>query len=245
MVERPSTLQSFPYAAGLQAIKESVTFADFDTFYTHIVNSLPQNSPETRRRYASLIIRWFFPDRQLRSLLPRVWQAYRDHQLLQELTRVTTLEMEPVIARFVTDVVLSLSPGQLFHATLARDYVVSTYGAYKRDSYDRLLNTVHHLSFLVRYDKQWVIASIPRPADALLILLHARLAPTPRIVRLADFLATPFWQFLGFRQEDEVRAVLRDAEAASLITRYSVVDQLEQITTRHTLETYLEGALRL
>jgi hypothetical protein len=42
-----------------------------------------------------------------------------------------------------------------------------------------------------------------------------------------------------------VRAVLHDAQTAGLIARYSVVDQLEQITTRYTLEDYLRGALRL
>jgi hypothetical protein len=245
MPDRPSTLQDFPYAAGLQAIKESLDFTDFNAFYRHLVESLPQNSPQTRRRYASLVVRWFFPDRQLDSLLPRVWRAYRDDRLLHELTRVTTLEMEPVIARFVADVILPLYPGQTFQTTMARDYVVATYGVYKKNSFKRLLNTISHLGFLGRYDGQWVVTAIPRPADALLILLHARLAPTPRIVRLADLLAAPFWRYLGFRQADEVRAVLHDAQTAGLIARYSVVDQLEQITTRYTLEDYLRGALRL
>lgn len=245
MLDRLSTLQDFPYAAGIQAIKDSLNFTDFGAFYQHLLASLPHNSPETRRRYASLVTRWFFPDHQLRSLLPRVWQAYQDDQLLHELTRVTTLEMEPVIARFLTDVILSISPGQPFQAAMARDYVVATYGVYKKNSYKRLLNTVRLLGFLGRYDGQWVVAAIPRPANALLIMLHARLAPTPRIVRLADLLTAPFWHFLGFRQPDEVRAVLRDAQAAGLIARYSIVDQLEQITTQHTLDAYLDNAFRL
>ncbi|MGA9350652.1 MAG: hypothetical protein WBW48_17865 [Anaerolineae bacterium] len=245
MSNRPSTLQDFPYSAGLQAIKDSLAFDDFDAFYRHLLDGLPQNSPETRRRYASLVTRWFFPHHELRGLLPRVWQAYHDDQLLHELTRVTTLEMEPLIARFVTDVIFPISPGQPFQTATARDYVVATYGIYKKNSRERLLNTVRLLGFLARYDGRWVVAAIPRPANALLVLLHARLAPTPRIVRVADLLAAPFWQYLGFRQADEVRAVLHDAQAAGLIARYTMVDQLEQITTKYTLDAYLETALRL
>ncbi len=78
-----------------------------------------------------------------------------------------------------------------------------------------------------------------------MILLHARLAPTPRIVRVSDLLAEPFWRYLGLRQPDEVRTILHDADAAGLLARYSTVDQLEQVTTRYTLEEYLGRALRL
>ena len=48
---QPSTLQSFPLEAGIQAIKDSVNFTDFETFYSHLLESLPQNSPGTRKRY--------------------------------------------------------------------------------------------------------------------------------------------------------------------------------------------------
>ena len=41
------------------------------------------------------------------------------------------------------------------------------------------------------------------------------------------------------------RVVVRDAHAAGLIARYAIVDQLEQITTRFTLEEYLSAARRL
>ena len=86
---------------------------------------------------------------------------------------------------------------------------------------------------------------MPAPANGLLILLHARLATTPRIVRISDLLAAPWWRYLGYRSAAEVRATLRDAERAGLIARYSIVDDLEQITTRYSLDDYLDNALRL
>ncbi|OIO98949.1 MAG: hypothetical protein AUK03_00375 [Anaerolineae bacterium CG2_30_64_16] len=239
------TLQDFPLAAGIQAIKDSMSFADFEAFYRHLQDDLPQNSPETRRRYASLLVRWFFPNRRLDSLLALIWQAYGDDQLLLDLIRATVLEIEPVVARFVSEVIQPLSPGEGFDTVVARDFVTAVYGAYKKNSYDRLLVTTRNLGFIERRDNGWAVAAVPTPTDALLILLHARLAPTPRIVRLSDLLAEPFWRYLGLRQPDEVRAILHDAHAAGLLARYSTVDQLEQVTTRFTLNEYFGRALRL
>ena len=129
---QPSTLQSFPLEAGIQAIKDSVNFTDFEAFYNHLLENLPQNSPETRKRYTSLVVRWLFPDRKLGGLLPRAWQSYQDDQLLLELARVTVLEIEPVIARFVTTVIQSMPVGRKFDSAQARDFITSIYGAYKK-----------------------------------------------------------------------------------------------------------------
>ncbi len=245
MTAVPSTLQSFPYASGLQAIKECQQFSTFDEFYRHLVDNLPQNSPQTRKRFATLIVRWFFPERSLDGLLPKIWANYQDDQLLHDLMRVTTLEMEPVIARFVTDVVMPIAPGEHFPAELARNYIISTYQEFKRDSYDRLLTTVRSLGLLSRRGDAWIVNAVPRPANALLILLHTRLAPTPRIVRISDLLAQPFIQYLGFREPDSVRGVLREATSAGLLARYAVVDQLEQVTTRYDADTYVQKRLGL
>lgn len=245
MTDKPSTLQSFPYEAGIQAIKDSLDFSDFDVFYQHVLHSIPQNSPETRRRYASLVTRWFFPERKLGGLLPRVWAAYQSDSLLAELVRVTTLDTEPVIAGFVTSIIYANSPGQVFDPATARDYVVATFGSYKSTSYDRLLITTRQLGFLARHGNQWLVPWMSTPANGLLVLLHARLAPTPRIVRISDLLAAPWWRYLGYRSTEDVRATLRDAERAGVIARYSIVDELEQITTRYSFDDYLHNALRL
>lgn len=244
-MKSPSTLQDFPYASGLQAVKESVAFNDFAAFCQHLVASLPQNSPETRKRYASLIIRWFFPEHSLHGLFPLVWQTYGDEQLMEELLRVTALEVEPAIASFVVEHILPLLPGQILDANKARDYILATYGGFKRNSYQRLLTTCRHLGFIERLADNWVIAFVPPPVDALLLLIHYRMAPTPRIVRLSDLLDAGFWRYLGFRAPEEVRAVLRQAQAAGLIARYSLVDDLEQFTTSYSLADYLEQKLKL
>jgi len=245
MTEETSTLQDFPLQASIQAVKTSADFESYDDFYRYLLDHLPQNSPQTRQRYAELIGKRYFPGLSLDNLLPHAWRAYRDERILVNLMRVYAMEAEPVIARFVMDKVWPLGAGQVFDADVARTFIQETYGVFKENSYSRLLLTVRHLGFLGRYDGELVVEQIPLPADALLILLHDRLAPTPRIVRLNEVLEANWWRFLGIKQPDDVRHILRQAEASGLISRYAAVDELEQVTTRFTRDQYITEAKRL
>lgn len=243
--EASYTLQDFPLQASIQAVKASADFQSYEDFYHYMLDHLPQNSPQTRRRYANLVGKRYFPGLSLNSLLPQVWKAYQDEQILVDLMRAMALEAEPVIARFVLDEVWPLAVGQVFDVQVARTFIENTYGTFKKQSYKRLLLTVRYLGFLGRYGSELVVEEIPTPADALLILLHDRLAPTPRIVRLSEILDTAWWRFLGLKTADAVRHILRDAEAAGLISRYTTVDELEQVTTRFTRDDYIAQARRV
>lgn len=245
MIGETSTLQDFPLQASIQAVKASADFESYDEFYAYLLDHLPQNSPQTRKRYAELIGKRYFPGLSLDNLLRHVWNSYQDERILVDLMRVYALEAEPVIARFVMDKVWPLDAGQVLDANVARTFIQDTYGAFKQNSYKRLLLTLDRLGFLGRYNGEVVIEQIPLPANALLILLHDRLAPTPRIVRLSDILEANWWRYLGIKDADEVRHVLRQAEVAGLIARYAVVDELEQVTTRFTRAEYITQAKRL
>lgn len=245
MTEETSTLQDFPLQASIQAVQASIDFDSYGEFHRYLLNHLPQNSPQTRERYAQLIGRRYFPGLSLNNLLALVWRAYRDERILVDLMRVYALEAEPVIAQFVMDKVYPLSAGQVFDLDVARAFIQETFGRFKENSYTRLLLTVRHLGFLGRYGGELVVEQMAVPGDALLILLHDRLAPTPRIVRLNDILGADWWRLLGIRQADDVRHVLHRAEAAGLLARYVVVDELEQVTTRFSGREYLEQAKRL
>lgn len=241
----PSALQIFPWPSMVAAVKRSADYGTFEAFYASLTDSLPQNSPLTRVRLTSIIIRNYFPGRSLDSLATRVWRAYGRDDLLTDIMRDMTLEAEPVTARFVVEQLLVLPPGSTFDRARARDYIGATYGRFCKTSYSRLLIRARYLGFLTRRGKDLLVAAVPRPADAFLILLHARLAPTPRIVRVPDILSAPFWQYLGMRSPEEVRSVLRDADAAGILARYAIVDELEQVTTRYPFEEYLSRRVAL
>src|SRR4051812_33552861 len=95
------TLQDFPWSASIAIIKESERFESYEVFYQHMVEHLPQNSPETRRRYAELVQRRFFTEKSLDGLIPAAWRNYHDEQILLDLMRTTALEAEPAISLFV------------------------------------------------------------------------------------------------------------------------------------------------
>ncbi len=249
--KRLFTLQSVAWETGLQAIRDSEQFESFDAFAAYLKQGVRLNSEITRARYANLLIKRLFPEKTLDGLNPRIWKTYHDESLLHELARFTTLEAEPVIAQFVAQHLLSMLPGDLLDAATIRDYIGATYGNFKRDSYERLQAALQHMGFVTRVKKELVVREIPRPTNSFLILLHARLAPTPRIVRVDSILAAPentvapFWKLLGMRAKKTVREILRDAHAVGLIANYAAVDQLEQITTRYSYDDYLNQKLRV
>ena len=49
-----STLQDFPWNESAQAVKDSLRFDSYPVFMEHVFDTLPQNSPQTRRRYTDL-----------------------------------------------------------------------------------------------------------------------------------------------------------------------------------------------
>jgi len=240
-----STLQDFPWEESVQAVKDSLRFDSYPAFAEHVFDTLPQNSPQTRRRYTSLIRRWFFSDRQLPSLPGRVWAAYGDEKILCDVMRVCVLSQEPVVAAFIERFIRPAPPGTELQVDVFRIYVEETYGEFKRQSRERLVRTLRKLGFIARIGQTWFTQAIPRPATAFLILLHEQFAPTPRIVSLAQILADPLWWQAGYHAPAEVRETLHDAAAAGLIARFVAVDQLEQVTTRYTLDEWLARRLRL
>lgn len=242
---KPSTLQSVAWETGLAAVKESVEFPTFEAFRTHLFDNMRQNSDEVRKRYGSLILLRLFPEKSLEGINPRIWRAYQDEKILEDMARITTLEAEPVIAKFVLEQILALSPGAVIENSVAQDYISAEFGTYKRDSFNRLRSALIHMGFVSAIPNGIMVQPIPLPDNAFLLALHAKLAPTPRIVRLSDILGASFWKLMGIREDATVRSILRDASAKGFIAKYAVVDQLEQITTRYSFDEYLTKAFRL
>ncbi len=242
---KPSTLQSVAWETGLAAVKESVGFPNFEAFRVHLFDNMRQNSDEVRKRYGSLILLRLFPEKSLQGINPRVWRAYQDEKILEDIARLTTLEAEPVIAKFVLEQILVLSPGAIIENSVVQDYISSEFGSLKQDSYKRLRQASTHMGFVSTISNGLLVQPIPLPDNAFMIALHAKLAPTPRIVRLSDILSAAFWKLMGIRGDATVRSILRDANAKGFIAKYAVVDQLEQITTRYSIDEYLARAFHL
>ena len=239
------TIQSFPWQVSIDAVKDSQRFNSYDDYYQHLLHNLPINSPVTRVKYTNVIQRRFFPDHSLNDTIPIVWKHYQDERILTDLMRLYSLEAEPAVAKFVFEHILSKPPGSSLDKQEIKDFIIETYQEFKVDSYNRLQKICLELGFLGRYDGILVIENVSLPNNAFLILLHDRLAHTPRIVRLTEILEAKWWQYLGLRKVDEIREILHKAEMASLVARFTRVDELEQITTRYKRTEYIRQAMRL
>jgi hypothetical protein len=238
------TIQNIPWQTSLDSIKLSENFLTYNEFYKQLIEALPQNSFETRKKYATLIQRRFFPEKSLTSLLPLVWKTYKDESLLISLMRVYALEAEPVIAKFVSTNILSNEPGYVINMESVKGYISEIYGKFQRDSYNRLVGACRDLGFTGHYDGKIVIKNQKPNINSILLLIHDKLAKTPQIVRVEDIYDSKWRSWLGFSFR-ELRELLYMAESAGLISLYSKVDELEQITTRFTRNDYINRALKL
>lgn len=238
-------IQELPWSQAMQAVKDSVHFDDFAAFRAYMEESLPYNSAYTRERYTRTIIKLFYLNGSLDSLARRAWQTYREDQLLKDLMRYQFLAQEPTVAQFVVFHLIPMAPGTALDHELLKEFIQEVDPKGRSKMVQRLGQAIRRLGFVVRERQQDVVMQISPSKTAFLLLLHHLFAPTPRIVTLRDILSDPFWQYLGLRDPETVRRILHEASARGLIAGYATIDQLEQITTRYTLNEWFEQRLQL
>jgi len=235
-----------PSLFALKASADIGTLADFSQF---LLEALPQNSRVTRKRTAGYILMRFFPNENYDNLPRRVWLAYRDEQILEMVMRYYYLSRERLVGRFVEDVLFSLEPGTTFDRRLIEQFVTSQYSSPPRikKAIARIQEAGRTLGFFERNAKEKLnrVLVLGKADTPLLILLHHLFAPEPRTITMTDILANPFWKDIGFRSEDAVRQVLKEAAAKDILAKYVVADQLEQITTKYSLDEFLAQRIRL
>jgi hypothetical protein len=241
----PNMIQELPWTQSLQAIKESAGFADFAAFREHLEQRLPFNSAYTRERYAQTILKYLFPGGSLDTLTRRAWATYHDDVILEDLARYQLMGGEPTLARFVLTRLAPLPPGSVIGHDLLEDFIHDIDPKARSKMVNRLGVVLRRIGLIVREHQQDVVAQLKPARTSFLILIHHLLAPTPRIVTVSEIVGAPFWRYLGYREEETIRRILHEASAQGLIARYATVDQLEQITTRYTLDQWFTQALRL
>lgn len=230
---------------GIQAVKLSTEFSDFEAFRKELQTSLPQNSSLVRIRNTRAIVKWFFPTRTIDNLLTKVWTFYKDESLLKEIMRYQYLTIEPIVAGFIIKHILTRKPGDVFEIDYLKDFLMNKYGAVKNDALKALSRAIRDIGFASRSSKGFTISEINPPKTSMLILIHYIFAPTPRTVTVKEILSNVFWQYLGIRDPELVKKVLREADANGVITKYIVADQLEQITTRYSFDEFVQRKIRL
>jgi hypothetical protein len=241
------TISDLQFPEAILAVKESTACRDLKELQVCLTTRLGQNSQETRLRYARFLIRWFFAD-GLDGIARKTWVAYQDEKILTDILRYLYLAHEPVMGTCVAECLFPVELGMRVPASLFNRFLSSHYGGMpSTKTTQRLKSNLMRLGVLERSpgadDK---LVSLSPTKTSLMLLTHHIFAPTePRTIELRHLLANPFWKYLGFKREDEVRAIFREADATGCIGKYVVADQLEQLTTCLTLDAFLSKKVRL
>jgi hypothetical protein len=236
-IQEPIYLRTFPWA-----IQQSVQFTTWEDFVAFLLENLPYSSSTTRQR-AIAELRPIFEGGRLDAFAARVWRAYQDDQLLFDVIRAEWLStMPPALGRFWIEHISKLEAGCIVTETDRADFLAAEPRLH--DPIKRLLRVYASLGFLRKEGGHYVVVHRPLPKTAFLLCLMHRFAPEPSTVHVRQVLEHPFWRYLGGRDESEVRRAIADAEAAGFV-RHERVDQLDQITTRFSLEQCLERRVRL
>jgi DNA repair protein RadC len=246
-VRERKTIQDVLLAEGLLALKLAHEAKSPEELQDILVKRLGQNSMETRRRYAQSIVRWFFPD-GLNGLLPRVWLAYQDEAIALDLLRWSYLNQELIIGRCVAEALFPCETGLVMPATYFDKFLQDHLGEAPPDkTRERLKSNLKKIGFLERAKGKpdRLLPVVPTKTSFLILLHHLFAAKAVRTVELRNLVTNPFWKYLGYKSEDTLRAVLREADAAGLVGKYVVADQLEQVTTCFTLDEFMERRARL
>lgn len=245
-VER-RTIQDVLILEGLLAVKLAREAKSQEELLNILVNRLGQNSMETRRRYSQSIIKWFFPD-GMAGLLPAVWQAYEDEAITFDLLRWSYLNQEPIMGKCVAEALFPCETGLVMPATYFDKFLLDYLGeAPPQKTRERLKGNLKKLGFLERAKGKpdRLLPVVMQKTSFLILLHHLFAAKKVRTVELRNLLANPFWKYLGLKSEDSLRDLLRAADAAGVVGKYVVADQLEQVTTCITLDEFLERRARL
>jgi hypothetical protein len=244
---RRRTIQDVLIPEGLLAVKLAREAKSQEELLNILVNRLGQNSMETRQRYSQSIVKWFLPD-GVAGLLPVVWRAYEDEAIALDLLRWSYLNQEPIMGKCVAEALFPCETGLSMPATYFDKFLLDHLGeAPPIKTRERLKTNLKKIGFLerVKGKPDRLLPVVTQKTSFLILLHHLFAAKTVRTVELRNLLANPFWKYLGLKSEDSLRALLREADAAGLIGKYVVADQLEQVTTCFTLDEFLERRARL
>jgi len=241
------TIQDLLLSEGLDAVRLSVGIDDPTRFQEKLQQELSQNSAETRRRYAQSIIQWFFWD-GINGLARQTWQAYGDEQIEISILRYLYLTAEPVVGNCVAQYLFPLEEGMLIPPAYFERYLRDALGEQPpAKTLKRLKMNLAKLGFLDRTSPQGDrLNRISVDKTAFLVVFHSIFSSIgPRTIELSTILQNPFWKHMGLKSEQAVKAVLREADAARLLGKYIVADQLEQVTTCFSLPDLLKRRAKL
>ena len=231
----------------LLSLPWSEKFEDIGEFQLYIREHLPQNSLSTRDRYAQTVVRWFYPD-GMKGLTAEVWRHYQDTGLAEEILRYRYLCVETMAGAIVADALFPIGENASIPDSYIAQFIRERFGSeVPGKTTERLKANLRKLGFLsLGKERRDSLRPLAPSAIAFLVLLHFRFSQGHAGgVEFRVVASDPFWKYLGFKSEDRLRAIFREALDHGLIAKYVVADRIESISFRYSFGEFVEGRMRL
>lgn len=244
--DRVLGIQDLLWNEGLQALYSVESYEDDTALVEHLRKALPQNSDITRNRYSLNLMRWFFPD-GVRGLAAKVWLNYRDPILAEEVLRYLYLRAEPMVATVVADALFGIADNSVIPERYIIDTIRRRFGEnIPMKSIKRVKMNLRKLGLLVRERSKDILRRPTCSATGFLVILHHIFASGEVCgVEFKAIKENPFWKYLGFRSEDELRNIIKECLTKGLISKYVVADQIESVSFRYSFDEFVSGKRRL
>lgn len=239
-------IQDLLWKESLFALNHISEFSDDAAFQGFLQANLPQNSEETRCRYAQNLMRWFFPD-GVRGLAATAWAAYQDLSLAEEILRYVYLREEPMMGSAVADALFPIAENAAIPQSYLTNFLLARFGeTTPAKSIKRVKANLRKLGLLSKEkgNKDTLRPMTPSPTAFFLVLHHIFARHEAGGVEFRTMLENPFWKYLGFKSEDQLRALLKSGMVKSIIAKYVVADRIESISFRHTFDSFVTARMR-
>jgi hypothetical protein len=172
--------------------------------------------------------------------------TYRDQALAEELLRFLYLEAEPIPAAAVADALFPIQENAAVPDSYLANFVRERFGGeVPEKTIERLKSNLRKLGFLGSAAQQRnVLRPLAPTATGFLVLLHYRFARKQACaIEFKAVASDPFWKYLGFKSEDQLRAILRESLDRGLIAKYVLADRIESVSLRYSYEEFVSGRL--
>lgn len=239
-------IQDLLWKEALLALPQVDSYNDDAAFQEYLGEHLPQNSLETRTRYAQSLMRWFYPD-GVRGLAGQVWLSYRDQSLAEEVLRYLYLRAEPMVGAAVAEALFPIAENAVIPGSYLTNFIRGRFGENTPDkSIKRIKANLRKLGFLAhgKGDKDTLRAMCPSATGFLVTLHHVFAKTEAGSVEFRRVTDDCFWKYLGFKSEDRLRVILKESLGKGLIAKYVVADRIESIAFRYSFGEFVSRRMK-
>jgi len=167
--------------------------------------------------------------------------------LADEVLRYLYLRAEPMAGAAVAEALLPIAENAVIPDSYLPNFLRTRFGHdTPAKTIQRLKTNLRKLGLLVRGKNGRDTLRVPPPsATAFLIVLHHLFAPQQAGgVEFRTIAADPFWKYLGFKNEDQLRTFLKQSLDRELLAKYVLADRIESISFRYGPRPFAAPAVR-